>query len=53
MTNANRRYAIAIDTVTGERRTVERRWAPPSAHQAPNTNSNCQANGLKYQWPLG
>src|SRR5262249_48488419 len=53
MTNANNRYAAATDTVTGDCKTRESRWAPPSAHQAPNTNSNCQANGLKYQWPSG
>ena len=29
------------------------RCAPPSAHQAPNTNNNCQANGLKNQTPFG
>ncbi|CAM5350561.1 hypothetical protein SFIMM107S_00528 [Streptomyces griseus] len=29
------------------------RRAPPSAHQAPNTNSNCQAKGLKAQTPFG
>ena len=27
--------------------------APPSAHQAPNTNRTCQASGLKYQVPAG
>ncbi len=26
--------------------------APPSAHRAPNTNSTCQANGLKYRSAL-
>ncbi len=29
------------------------RLAPPSAHHAPNTNSNCQASGLKAQKPFG
>ena len=29
------------------------RCAPPSAHQAPNTNKSCQANGLKNQTPFG
>jgi signal transduction histidine kinase len=32
---------------------VERRWAPPSAHQAPKTNNNCQANGLYGGTGLG
>ena len=27
--------------------------APPRAHHEPNTNSTCQANGLKYQVPAG
>src|SRR5664280_1896051 len=27
--------------------------ALPRPHQAPNTNSNCHANGLKYQFPPG
>src|SRR6516165_5099219 len=53
MTNANNRYAAAIVTVTGDCETRESRCAPPSAHQAPNTNSSCQAKGLKYQCPLG
>src|SRR5262245_8207320 len=53
MTNANNRYTAATDSVTGDCNTVESRWAPPSAHQAPNTNSNCHAKGLKYQCPLG
>src|ERR1700687_1291302 len=50
---AKRRYAIAIPSTTGERSTAVSRCAPPSAHQAPNTNSNCQANGLKNQTPFG
>ena len=27
--------------------------APPSANHAPNMNSSCQVNGLKYQPPDG
>src|SRR5262249_35642222 len=49
----NTRQTIAIARTTGERRTAVSRCAPPSAHQAPNTNSNCQANGLKNHTPFG
>src|SRR3954453_12320650 len=48
-----KRYAIQIHIVTGEVRMRDMRLAPPSAHHAPNTNSNCQANGLKAQKPFG
>ena len=53
MANANTRYAMARPTTTFEWIQRARFCAPPSAHQAPNTNSNCQANGLKTQVPLG
>ena len=38
---------------TGERMKPLSRWAPLTAHHAPNPNSNCQANGLKLQVPSG
>ena len=40
-------------STTRERSTPASRCAPPSAHQAPNTNSNCQAKGLKNHTPFG
>src|SRR3954453_6460408 len=39
--------------VAGELMTDAAWAAPPSAHQDPNTNSNCQQNGLKYHSPPG
>src|SRR5215469_3993871 len=51
--NAKTRYMIASASTARERRAADKRCAPPSAHHAPNTNSNCQANGLKNHCPFG
>src|SRR5690242_18583936 len=51
--NAKTRYAMAIASTTRERSAADSRCAPPSAHHAPNTNNNCQANGLKNHCPFG
>ena len=53
MQNANTRYAIARPSTNRELIQRDKFCAPPSAHQAPNTNSSCQANGLKTHVPLG
>ena len=45
--------AAGVHIVTGDNNIRDIRAAPPSAHHAPNTNSNCQANGLKAQKPFG
>ena len=42
-----------IHKVIRDDRIRDIRCAPPCAHHAPNTNSNCQANGLKAQKPFG
>src|SRR6202140_240462 len=49
--NAANRYAAEIHKVIRDDRIRDMRLAPPSAHHAPNTNNNCQANGLKAQKP--
>ena len=51
--SANTRYAAASASVIRDVRMRDIRSAPPSAHHAPNTNSNCHANGLKNHVPLG
>src|SRR4029077_21120459 len=52
MAKANKREATATASTTRQRSTPASRCAPPSAHQAPNTNSNCQAKGLKNHTPF-
>src|ERR1700738_2699825 len=51
--NAANRYAAEIHKVIRDDRIRGMRLEPPSTQHAPNTNSNCQANGLKAQKPFG
>src|SRR6478609_7573889 len=53
MAKANTRQANASARTAGAFTKCVSLCAPPSAHQAPNTNSNCQAKGLNTQVPLG
>src|SRR5437667_5121386 len=49
ISSAKRSHATANASATRDR---IRNWswaAPPTPHHAANINSNCQANGLKYQ----
>src|SRR5436190_21019206 len=47
--NANTSHATATVSAIRDRMMNWSLATPPTPHHAPNINSNCQANGLKYQ----
>src|SRR5690242_3951995 len=53
MSKANNKYAPPSSNSLCDLMNAIDWTAPPSANQAPKTNSNCQQNGLKYQVPPG
>src|SRR5450756_804998 len=53
ITKAKASQAKASASAAGDRIRGSILARPPTPHQAANTNSNCQAKGLKYQWVPG